>query len=725
MGLGSRLRGSGAAIAIVTILAGCSHQDNGLTKADYRDVETRTPPASAMEKSKAEPPIPELQPILAAPPPPELQQRLVSVNVPDSNVPVRDVLIELARKVGVDLDLDPKVQGGVIIYAKDRPFSEVIDRICDMANLRYTFKNNVLRVELDTMYIQNYHLDLPNITRKTAMDVSTSTDVFSAVAGGSGGGANNSSSKVSSESTIDPWKEIDDNLKQILTNSAPAAQPIESNVVGSDTTQTASMPAAPASTPKPAMTPAPAAGGGVAVPAPPAGGGSPQVQPGTMSAPPATSNMAIPATLNGQMTANQAADGGNGTGAGAGTATGTTGATNPLAQAQQNLINQATGGTGLGTAGGAGAGAAGAAGASAAPAPAAAGTPVNVASYYSINKSAGIVTVFGTAKQQKLARGYIEKVMAEATSEVLIEAKVVEVDLNDQFKSGIDWQQLGSTKGLGALAVGTSTGTGAGFLADQSNFAKQTLNAATTNPFSFSITGNNFNAAIQFVQGFGTTRTLSSPRITVMNNHTAVLKVAQNQVYFSLTATITPSTTVGIAPTSTYSSQLHTVPIGVVMTVQPVIDLERDQVTMTLRPSVSVHASDVSDPAVALSLASACNGSTAGACSATNIANAVTNSNVPVVDVREMDSVVTSPSGDIIVMGGMMQSNTQKQDTGVPGASDLPLLGNLFKVQSHETDVTELVIFLRASIVHGSDTVDWADKDLYKRYTQDPRPLAF
>jgi len=61
----------------------------------------------------------------------------------------------------------------------------------------------------------------------------------------------------------------------------------------------------------------------------------------------------------------------------------------------------------------------------------------------------------------------------------------------------------------------------------------------------------------------------------------------------------------------------------------------------------------------------------------------------------------------------------------VPGAADIPLLGNLFKAQTSENDVTELVIFLKATIVHGNDSIDWADKDLYKRYIQDPRPLAF
>jgi general secretion pathway protein D len=371
-----------------------------------------------------------------------------------------------------------------------------------------------------------------------------------------------------------------------------------------------------------------------------------------------------------------------------------------------------------------------AAGAGAAAPAAAANTP-----HFSINKTAGIVSVFGTSRQQKLVQDYLSKIVSEASSQVLIEAKVVEVDLNDQFKAGIDWQKAltlghGNTFNIGTNAtVGSTSSTGAGFLTDQTNFAKDALSAATQNPFSIAWTGRDFSSLLQFVEGFGTTRTLSSPRITVLNNQTAVLKVAQNQVYFSLTATITPSTVAGVASTATYTSTLHTVPIGVVMTVQPVIDLDKELVTMSLRPTVSVHNGDVSDPAVALALAAACTSSAGtsntGPCSASSISTATSNSNVPIVEVREMDSVVTMPSGDIVVMGGLMQSVNQKQETGVPGAADIPFLGNLFKAQTHETDVTELVIFLKASIVHGSDSIEWADKDLYKRYMQDPRPLAF
>lgn len=736
-GGGPRGLKSFASVTAMLVLFGCSQPDNGLTKSDYRNLMTREPPigANAGGPSRPEPPIPDLQPILATPPPPGLEQRLVSVNVPDPSVPVRDVLVELARKVNVDIDIDPRIQGGIIFTAHDRSFSEVIDRICDMANLRYSFENNVLKVQVDDMYQKDYKLDILNAVRTATTQVATSTDVFSSVQGGGGSsGSNNSSSAVNSTSTADPWTEIATNLKQILTLSDPRNYAYVSNVPGKQPEATGGgAEAAPAGgaagAAKAAAGQAEATGqaGAEQGAAAQAAGGAAAT--GAQAA--AGTQAAGGAAAGGTQAAGGAATGAQAAGgAAAGTQAAGGGISNPIAAAQQiaNLTAQAAnpdqnfgGGTG---AGGGSTGGGGAAGGQKAATPAQSVSPqpqsIDVASY-AINKSAGIVSVFGNSRQQKLVKAYLEQVLAKATNQVLIEAKVVEVTLSDQYKAGIDWQKVFN------LAGATQT-IGGNFITSVPSFPKQVLDATDANPFSLGWTGASLTALINFVQGFGTVRTLSSPRLTVMNNQTAVLKVAQNQVYFSLTATVTstPSTT-GAAPsqTATYSSQVHTVPIGVVMTVQPTIDPDTNQITMQLRPTVSVHNGDVADPAVSLSLASACAGSTTGPCSASSISQAVTNSLVPVVEVREMDSVVTVPSGDVVIMGGLMQETTTKQQTGVPGVQDVPLAGNLFKAQSDEGDLTELVIFLKATMVHGADSVDWADKDLYQRYMHDPRPLAF
>lgn len=635
-------------LCVGALLAGCAPSDNGLTKADYQNLLERTPPPAAA-RSTVPPPIPDLQPILAAPPPPSVAQRLVSVSVTDPSVPLRDVLLELARKVDVDIDLDPNIGGGIILTAKDRPFLDVIDRICDLGNLRYSFKNNVLHVEVDGMYHETYHLDLLNSVRNTTTDIATSANINTMIQGGNNSaGTNTSTSDVTSKSTSDVWTEIDVNLKQILANSSPRNPPVVTNTTGS-MISSAVVPAVPLK----------------------AGEGS-------------------------------SAEGEGGRGAGASQAAAAAAATAELVRAV------------------------------APPPPAPIAAAGNAAASYSVNKQAGIVSVYATGRQQKLVKSYFDKTLAKAGAQVLIEAKVVEVTLNDQYSTGVDWvalrQNLKGT-GFGVSSNNSSTSSSATLsaLITPGNLT-QPFGSAGFN-IGFTTFGGDLAAMINLIRAFGTTRTLSSPRLTVMNNQTAMLKVAENKVYFKLTATVTstPSTTGSTASqTATYNSTLQTLPIGLVMTVQPAIDLEKDQVVLGLRPTVTAWPGEsVSDPAVALGLASACGSSTTSACSSANISAAISSSSVPVVDVREMDSVVTVPSGAVVVMGGLMQQTTSKQDSGLPGVEDAPVVGELFKANTDQTLMTELVIFLKATIVRGNDTVEWADKDLYKRYMHDPRPLGF
>jgi type II secretory pathway component GspD/PulD (secretin) len=645
-------------LALAAVLDGCAHPDNGLSKNDYQDLLNRQAPKAAA--SEAPPPIPELQPILAAPPPPSTAQRLVTLSVTDPSVPVRDVLLELSRKVGVDVDIDPNIAGGVIISAKDRPFLEVIDRICDLANLRYSFKDNVLKVEVDSMYHETYRMDVLNTVRTAETDMATSTDIGTLIQGGASVAGNKSSSGVASKSTADPWKEIDDNIKQILVNSNPKNQPITSNVSG-DAAAPLSAPAGGRSrhsgtplmgTDSAAYQQAPAEG------APPSAAQAPANAPAADEAPRVAAEPVAAARPA------------------------------PLANTQQAV--------------------------------------------YSINRQAGVVSVFGTSRQQKLVKAYLDKVITKEGAQVLIEAKVVEIALNDQFNTGIDWTALrqnlrGTGFGLSNLTPSTNTSSALPTLPKPGDltqpFGTFGLNAG------FTTFGGDLAAMINLVKIYGTTRTLSSPRLTVMNNNTAMLKVAQNHVYFKLTATVTSTPAVaGAAPsqTATYTSQLQTLPIGLVMTVQPSIDAEKGLVTLGLRPTVTAWpGTSVSDPAVALSLASACGNSSSGACSPASIAEAVQSSAVPVVDVREMESVITVPSGAVVVMGGLMQEMVNKNESGVPGALDVPVVGNLFKANTDQTQLTELVVFLKATVVRGAETVDWADKDTYKRFMHDPRPLGF
>ncbi|MGL4371333.1 MAG: type II secretion system protein GspD, partial [Alphaproteobacteria bacterium] len=183
----------------------------------------------------------------------------------------------------------------------------------------------------------------------------------------------------------------------------------------------------------------------------------------------------------------------------------------------------------------------------------------------------------------------------------------------------------------------------------------------------------------------------------------ALFKFAKNEVFFRLDVERLIAAD-GKPDVENTTSQVQTIPIGLVMVVQPSVNLETQEITLTLRPSISKIVATKEDPAVTI-----------------KSNNAVT-SNIPVVQIREMDSVLKIRSGEVIVMGGFMEEVVEDKAAGLPGLQDIPILGNIFQGREDQREVTELVIFLKASIVQ-DETVQPADYRLYNQFTQDPRPL--
>jgi general secretion pathway protein D len=337
----------------------------------------------------------------------------------------------------------------------------------------------------------------------------------------------------------------------------------------------------------------------------------------------------------------------------------------------------------------------------AAAAPAAAATTEGSGQYFTVNRQAGIITVYTTQAKQTRIKDYLAELRSAMQAQVLIEAKVVEVALDDSFRAGIDWSFLR----LPEINIGLDLTTGI----IPAGRVTPTLGA------DFSTPGGSLGATVQLMSTFGTARTLSSPRLTVVNNETALLKVAENRVYFTIDIEREINTDTG-RETRTFSSELNTVPIGLLMQVQPSINLSNNQISLSLRPTISRVVEQVEDPAVQLVLADI---------NATNNTTLTVSSPIPVVEVREIDSVVTMESGSVLVMGGLMQERSANEDEKIPGIGDIPLVGNAFKKQQRDSTVTELVIFLRATIVRGRDSVHQADVDLYNTFTPDPRPIGF
>jgi MSHA biogenesis protein MshL len=283
------------------------------------------------------------------------------------------------------------------------------------------------------------------------------------------------------------------------------------------------------------------------------------------------------------------------------------------------------------------------------------------------NPEAGVLTIRANSKQHEKVQEFLDKVIASAKRQVLIEATIVEVQLNDTYQAGINWSRLGDgfifSQTLGPQ-IATSFGP----------------NAITTNSPGLvaGYTNSDFQAAIQLLRQFGDTKVLSSPKLMVLNNQTAVLKVVDNLVYFTVQAQqSTIGGTVG-GILSSITTTPNTVPVGIVMSVTPQISAG-GVVNINVRPTISSLIRYVPDPNPNLV--------------------AVNNQGIPEIQVREMESLLQISSGNTAVLGGLMQDVVRRDSDNVPGLYKLPLIGKLFTGETDSNAKTELVIFIRPTVI--------------------------
>lgn len=282
------------------------------------------------------------------------------------------------------------------------------------------------------------------------------------------------------------------------------------------------------------------------------------------------------------------------------------------------------------------------------------------------NRETGVLIVRATSRQHEKIQQFIDQVMSAAKRQVLIEATIVEVSLNNNNKQGINWSALRKD--------------GTGFSLSQAG----TAGLPSTNPLNiFTLTYanpasrlGNLAAEISLLESFGNVKVLSSPKVSVMNNQTATLKVADNKVYFSVKAETTDTQTYS---RTTYTTTANSVSVGFIMNVTPQIN-DGDEVTINVRPTITRITGYVNDPNPALAAAGVVN-------------------RVPEIQTREMESIIKIGSGQIAVMGGLMQEELNNQTDGIPGANRIPILGNLFQNRNDANNKTELVIFLRPVVI--------------------------
>ncbi len=289
------------------------------------------------------------------------------------------------------------------------------------------------------------------------------------------------------------------------------------------------------------------------------------------------------------------------------------------------------------------------------------------------NPEAGIITIRATSRQHEKIQEFLDQVLVSAKRQVLIEATIAEVQLNNQYQQGIDWSIF--KRGSAGFNISqASGGTPAG-----------------VNPVLFSLgyVASNITATIRLLESFGNVRVLSSPKLSVINNQTAILKVVDNRVYFTVSAS-TVAGSLGTVPVTTFTTTPNIVPVGFVMNVTPQIS-DNDTLLLNVKPTVSRIISFVNDPNP--NLANPC-GFGQPSCTIPPVV-----SRIPEIQTREMESLIKINSGQIAVMGGLIQDSINDVEDAVPGLGSLPGVGAFFTQRNKVNTKTELVIFLRPVVV--------------------------
>ena len=287
------------------------------------------------------------------------------------------------------------------------------------------------------------------------------------------------------------------------------------------------------------------------------------------------------------------------------------------------------------------------------------------------NRESGVLYVRATSKQHEKVQEFLDLVLVGAKRQVLIEATVAEVQLRNEYQRGISWDRVripGVSFGQPAIAPTTSATPGFNL---------------TPAFVGFVSAGSGFSVTLKLLEQFGDVKVLSSPKLTVMNNQTAILRVTRDIIYFTITPSTQPITIAGGAGATIQSSFTTTPNVaaeGFMMAVLPQIN-ETEAVVLNVRPTIRRRIDSVTDPNPALQ-------------------GLATQNVIPVFETREFDSVLRLQSGQVGVLAGLMQDVVENTDTGIPGIRSIPFIGELLSSRSQLGRKSELVIFLRATVIH-------------------------
>lgn len=302
-----------------------------------------------------------------------------------------------------------------------------------------------------------------------------------------------------------------------------------------------------------------------------------------------------------------------------------------------------------------------------------------------VTPQAGIVVVRAMPSEIDVVRDYLKRAQLIMRRQVVLEAKILEVVLSEGYQTGIDWSAVsdingGNTIGFGVFGTNTSSPNGIG------------------GAFQASYVASDFSGVIELLETQGSVQVLSSPRISTVNNQKAVIKVGQDE-FFVTEISNTTTTTTG---TTTNNPEVELTPFfsGIALDVTPQIS-ESDEIILHIHPSIS----EVEDQTKSITLG-----------------NQLVELPLALSTIRETDSVVYARSGQVVVLGGLMQNKSTDVNSGTPVLGNLPVIGHLFSQQRNATVKSELVILLRP-VIMGPDGLEHGTHDSQRRFDEFRRVL--
>ena len=305
-----------------------------------------------------------------------------------------------------------------------------------------------------------------------------------------------------------------------------------------------------------------------------------------------------------------------------------------------------------------------------------------------VTPQAGVVVVRAESDELEVVRDYLRQTELIMRRQVVLEAKIIEVQLSDSYQSGINWTAIATPGSDNTIAFGISSAAPA---------------TSAGGIFSLAFDTGDFSGVIQLLETQGDVQVLSSPRISTINNQQSVIKVGSDEFFVTEVSNTTTTSTGG----TTSNPEIELTPFfsGIALDVTPQIS-ENNEIILHVHPSIS----DVNDQIKVLTLG-----------------DTVVEIPLALSTIRETDSIVHAKSGEVVVLGGLMQDITMEDNGGLPGMADIPFFGHLFTQEANRSQKSELVILLKPVIMGPNGLPETIDESArrFDQFREAMEPMYF